>query len=45
MPEAQTFEIFLPNKMINDYKKNFLLPVTTKIDETIQKNHVNYNAV
>jgi meckelin len=26
-PDAQTFEIFLPNKMIEDYKKNFLTPV------------------
>ena len=32
MPEAQTFEIFLPNKMIDDYKKNFLVPVVRAIE-------------
>lgn len=37
LPDGQTFEIFLPNKMIDDYKKNFLIPVRTEIETTIQK--------
>lgn len=31
-PEAQTFEIFLPNKMIEDYRKNYLAPVTRALE-------------
>jgi meckelin len=31
-PEAQTFEIFLPAKVVGDYKKNFLTPVMSIID-------------
>jgi meckelin len=31
-PEAQTFEIFLPRKMVDDYRKNFLAPVATAIE-------------
>lgn len=31
--------------MIDDYKKNFLIPVMTEIDATIQKKQTNYNAL
>lgn len=41
-PDAQTFEIFLPNKMIEDYRKNFLAPVMTAIETRNQSNRVNY---
>jgi|TARA_B110000285_G_scaffold216633_1_gene264117 meckelin len=41
-PEAQTFEIFLPNKMIDDYRKNFLAPVMTAIETQNQAARVNY---
>ena len=43
--DAQTFEIFLPNQMIDDYKKNFLTPVITQIDYQVQQNSRNYSDI
>jgi len=45
IPEAQTFEIFLPNKMIDDYKKNFLTPVMITLEKGNKESESKYNAV
>lgn len=43
--DAQTFEIFLPDQIIDSYRKNFLTPVINDIDKSIRLKHVNYNAL
>jgi meckelin len=45
MPNAQTFEIVMPAKMIDDYKKNFLTPVTTQIQAANSLKQANYSAI
>jgi len=42
-PDAQTFEIFLPNKMIDDYKRNYWAPVRASLDNQNGINRVNYS--
>jgi hypothetical protein len=43
MPEQQTFEIYMPKKMIDDYKKNYLNKVITEIERARSSIMTNYN--
>lgn len=44
-PDAQTFEISMPHTIIENYRKNFMTPVTTEIDKAIRQKEIAYNAV
>lgn len=44
-PEAQTFEIFLPSRMIDDYRKNYLAPVNKAILDGQVNQQTNYNGL
>ena len=42
MPDAQTFQIIMPVNMIEDYKKYFLTPVKTSINNSVIEAEKNF---
>ena len=44
-PDDQTFELFMPNNMIDDYKKNFLNEVMNELERAKNNNMRNFTEV
>lgn len=44
-PDAQSFEIFLPTEMIQQYRQNFMNPVQTEVNNFGVNQATNYNAI